>query len=121
MMTAFEQSAARGGTSRPLISSLVALNLPAETFVAIGDMIVAPTYFGGMMALPAPCACCECPICDDRIDRWHDGYFMRRDGKPRPTEANAAEGWDHRDAEIPSAQIERPEGYYHTALDPEGC
>jgi len=58
---------------------------------------------------------------DTAIDRWHEGYFMRRDGKPRPTEANAAEGWDHRDTEAPSAPVERPEGYYHMALDPEGC
>lgn len=54
---------------------------------------------------------------DAAIDAFHDGYFAHRDGKPRPTEKNAAEGWDHRarDCRVEYVMPARPEGYYHCA------
>lgn len=54
---------------------------------------------------------------DARIDAFHDGYFAHRDGKPRPSDLHAAEGWDERarDVQVRVVMPRRPEGYYHCA------
>ena len=55
---------------------------------------------------------------DRKIDLWHDGYFMRRRGEARPTDADMASGWDeaNREPSFRAAQVERPEGYYHAPI-----
>lgn len=55
---------------------------------------------------------------DAAIDRWHDGYFQYRAGKPCPIDADEADGWrTARDmARVMVDEIERPEGYYHMPL-----
>lgn len=54
MMTVNEQSAARGAALLPMTSALVNLDLTYFAIRAIGTTVIAPTYFGGMLALPAP-------------------------------------------------------------------
>ena len=56
---------------------------------------------------------------DARIERWHNGYFAHRDGKPRPVDNDAAQGWDHRANDMMTQVVMpvRPEGYYHMPLD----
>lgn len=53
---------------------------------------------------------------DARIDRYHDGWFARRDGKPRPeTCPDGQAGWDDclRAEKVRVVMPARPEGYYH--------
>lgn len=54
---------------------------------------------------------------DARIDRFHDGYFAHKRGEARPTDADAAAGWDQRaiDCRVRVVMPRRPEGYYHAA------
>lgn len=55
---------------------------------------------------------------DQKIDRWHDGYFAHRDGKPQPSDPDAAAGWQHREdsRQVRVAMCSRPEGYYHAPI-----
>lgn len=121
MLNIAQQAAAR----RPIINDLTRnvfqhCSVPAGCAYLTG--IVTPTVAGGLFALPAPaaaCDCCECPECDARVDRWHDGYFAHRAGKPCPTDKDAADGWHHRRKNLPweaTDVVERPEGYYHAPL-----
>lgn len=52
-----------------------------------------------------------------RIDRFHNGYFAHQRGEPRPSDADAAAGWDDRarDALVRVVMPPKPEGYYHCA------
>lgn len=54
---------------------------------------------------------------EERIDRFHDGYFAFRRGEPRPTDPCAADGWDdaERASQVRVVMPARPEGYYHCA------
>ena len=56
---------------------------------------------------------------DAAADRFCDGYFAHKRGEPRPTEPDAAAGWDERAASLGVRVImpARPEGYYHQRLE----
>lgn len=52
---------------------------------------------------------------DKNCEAYHNGYMAHKTGKPRPTEDQAAQGWDDRarDCKVVVVMPVRPEGYYH--------
>ncbi len=52
---------------------------------------------------------------EDRINRFHDGYWAHKRGEARPNDPHAAAGWDDRarDQKVRVIMPARPEGYYH--------
>lgn len=55
---------------------------------------------------------------DRVIDLYHDGYFARRRGEPRPSCPYSACGWDdaERETKVVVVMPRRPEGYYHAPI-----
>lgn len=60
----------------------------------------------------------DVPEADDAaIDRWHDGALDCYRGRPKSSDdKDYLAGWAHAENDVPVAEIERPEGYYHMPL-----